>query len=267
MSFKIKLSQQNIFFYIVERILRSHPITYLFIRYIIGKYLFSYFHESDLYGLKNFHMNKDLTILDIGANDGVSSKLFKLLFPKSIIYAYEPMDLHFSKINKLSSKNIYLRQFGVSSKENKIYLYYPSISFFNKKYYLSSYTFTSKEELQKDIREHFVFRNKLVLERTLIEIKPIQENFKNRIFLIKIDVNGNEFDIIKSLENHIIKSLPVIISEVSEGTFKINNYLEKFGYKAYAYKKNGNFFYRNYSLNELNLYYLRTNHLNNIKIN
>ena len=263
----IKLSQQNIFFNIIERIVRSHPITYIFVRYVIGKYLYKFFHESDLYGVKNFSINKDQIILDIGANDGVSSKFFKSIFPMSKIYAYEPIHFHFSKLKKLISKNIFLRQFGVSSKKRKICLYYPSTTFLNKKYYLTSYTYTSKKELLENISKFFIFRNNLMLEETFIETKPIEEKFNNKIFLIKIDVNGNEFDIIKSLENHIINSLPVIISEVSEGTFKINRYLKKFGYKAYAYKKSGNFFYRNYSLNELNLYYLRTNHLNNIKIN
>ena len=56
-----------------------------------GKYLFKFFHESDLYGLKNFASNKKGIILDIGSNDGVSSKLFHYYFRNMKIHAYEPL--------------------------------------------------------------------------------------------------------------------------------------------------------------------------------
>ena len=267
MPFKIKLSQQNVFFYFVERVLRSHPITYIIIRYIVGKYLYKFFHESDLYGLKNFSMSGNQIILDIGANDGVSSKFFKSIFPISIIYAYEPINFHFNELKKLYEKNIFLRGYGVSKKKRKTYLYLPSITFFNKKYYLSAYTHISKEDLRFDIKNHFIFKKNLKIEKVLIETKKIEEKFNKKIFLIKIDVNGNEYDIIQSLESYITESLPIIISEVSENTYKINSFLDKFGYKAYAYKKKGNFFYKNYSNVELNLYYLTSEHINNVKIN
>ena len=59
----------------------------------------------------------------------------------------------------------------------------------------------------------------------------------DKIHLIKIDVNGYEYEIIKCLKKQITKDLPLLVIENNKELKKISNYLEKFGYKKYYNSK------------------------------
>ena len=53
------------------------------------------------YLVSNFlKMNSDITIFDVGANEGDSIKRFRSLFKKSKIHSFEPTDELISKIKK-----------------------------------------------------------------------------------------------------------------------------------------------------------------------
>ena len=71
------------------------------------------------------------------------------------------------------------------------------------------------------------------------------------------------------IENSSELKTVILDTAEKQRTFKSGHkyYLDKFGYQAYAYRKKGNIFYKDYSNKELNLYYLTANHVKNIKIN
>ena len=56
--------------------------------------------------------------------------------------------------------------------------------------------------------------------------------------MIKIDVNGYEFEIIQSLNKQIAKDKPLLIIENNSKLQKISKYLKKYNYKRYFNKKN-----------------------------
>ena len=55
----------------------------------------------------------------------------------------------------------------------------------------------------------------------------------NNIHLIKIDVNGYEFEVVKCLKKQIIKNHPLMVIENNKKINKISKYLSKYGYKKY----------------------------------
>ena len=81
---------------------------------------------------------------------------------------------------------------------------------------------------------------------------------KEKIDLIKIDVNGHEFEIIKSLSKIIKKSKPVIITEEMSNIDLINKFLKKYNYKCYYYDYHNNKIksYRPKEKNPFNFYFI-----------
>jgi DNA polymerase elongation subunit (family B) len=87
---------------------------------------------------------------------------------------------------------------------------------------------------------------------------------KKKIDLIKIDVNGHEFEIIKSLSKIIKKSKPVIITEEMSNIDLINKFLKKHNYKCcyYDYHNNKIKIYRSNEKNPFNYYFINRTHAN-----
>ena len=109
--------------------------------------------------------------------------------------------------------------------------------FFGNPLYLYTYTFYDLKELKKQIRLDFVNYKKIIIEKTILKLKKF-ELIKNNIDIIKIDVNGFEFEIVKCLKRQIIKSHPLMVIENNKEINKISKYLSKYGYKKY-YNNNG----------------------------
>ena len=71
----------------VEKLVRSHPLPYFFIRYLIR---YTNIFEEDARGVSFLNLGKNVNIMDIGASDGIAAKFFcRNLNVKNII-CYEP---------------------------------------------------------------------------------------------------------------------------------------------------------------------------------
>ena len=82
-----------------------------------------------------------------------------------------------------------------------------------------------------------------------------------RISLIKIDVNGHEYSVVRGLQTIIKRDKPAMIIETDKNIKKIESYLKKFSYEKYLYdtvNKNFKKINKNYPLNT---YFLQKNHL------
>ena len=80
----------------------------------------------------------------------------------------------------------------------------------------------------------FKFKNDITVVQKSIKLKKIK-NIKYKISLIKIDVNGHEFSVIKGLQNIIRKDKPVLLVETDNNINKIESFLKKFNYNKYAF--------------------------------
>lgn len=231
-----KSKTQTGFLGFIEKYIRKFVIIYYFIRTIAIK--FDIF-EEDFKILKKIFNNKKINIIDIGASDGISANFFIKNLNVNNIYCFEPHFLFIEKLKKLKKKfrNIKIFNYGISTKNENIIVYIPKIIFFGKILYLYTYTFYNLKELKKQIRLDFLNYKKIFIEKITLKLKKFKSINKN-IHLIKIDVNGYEFEIVKCLKKQIIKNLPLMVIENNQKINKISKLLSKYGYKKY-YNNNG----------------------------
>ena len=105
---------------------------------------------------------------------------------------------------------------------------------FWKKISLLTYSFPVKNELEKQIKLDFLIKPRI--EKSQIKVKRFKL-VKSKIDLIKIDTNGSEVGIVKTLLPVIKRDKPVLIIENNNISiiFKI---LKKLKYKKYYLKNN-----------------------------
>ena len=221
---------------LIEKYVRKIVPIYYFIRSIAIK--FDIF-EEDFKILKKIYKNKKINIIDIGASDGISANFFIKNLNVKNIYCFEPHIFFIKKLEKLKKKyqNIKIFGYGISTSNKNIKVYIPKIFFLGKPLYLYSYTFYNIDELKKQIKLDFLNYKKIIIKKTILKLKKFRV-INNKIHLIKIDVNGYEFEIVKCLKKQIIKNYPLMVIENNKKINEISKYLSKYGYKKY-YNNNG----------------------------
>lgn len=224
----MKKNTQNGFLKIIENLVLIHPLFYIICR----KFALCFsIYESDMHNLNKF-IKKKINMIDIGASDGISAKYFIKNFKVNKIYCYEPNKIYSKSLEDLKKKysgKIILRKFGISSKNKKECVYIPYYSFFNKIYYLSSWAFYSLDLLKKNIKFVFFFYKSIKIIKKYIYLRKFKL-IKKKINLIKIDTNGYEYEIIKSLQKQIIRDKPFIIIENNHQKYRIIKNLKKYDY-------------------------------------
>jgi len=161
---------------------------------------------------------KCLNFIDVGANIGNHSIFLSKYFKK--VYAIEANIISFNvlKLNVKDIKNIKVFNCAATNKNTNVYLR-------NKPNNISG------SNIEKKNQKKFI----KVKGRSLDSLFKNQKN----ISLIKIDVEGHEYEVIKGARNIILKNNPIIIFEHHLQNFKNNqsftvNFLKKNGYKKFA---------------------------------
>ena len=222
----------------LESIIRRNGILYYFIRNIVIH--FNIF-EEDFKILTKYFQNKKVNIVDVGASDGISANFFLKNLNVNKIYCYEPHKIFIKKLieYKKKNKNIILKKYGISHKKNKIAVYYPVVNFFGFDLPLLTYTFYNKLELIKQIRLDFYNYQKIIIDKAIINLKKFKK-IKEKIDLIKIDVNGFELEVVKGMLSQIKKDRPLMVIENNSELKKIDSLLKKYKYKKF-YNKSSKF--------------------------
>lgn len=158
--------------------------------------------------------------LDIGANLGYWSMAFnKYLRKEKVILAIEPdrRNLNYISYNLRNEKNISIFQVGLSSKiESKTF----GIPAFQKLRPGEQGINTGNISLYHD-NDNIFDKVRLTSVDKLI---PAYTNDNDRVFLVKIDVEGHELEVIKGMKNNITKFRPVVILEINPNTQKLAKY-------------------------------------------
>lgn len=212
-----------------EKLIRTVPHIYLFFRPLIK---FTNFFEEDFKSLKIIFENKNINIVDIGASDGISALFFIRNLNANKIFCYEPNIFFFKKLIKLKKKYNFVQIFNYGLGEKKFFnkVFYPYVQFFNKKLVLYAYSFPFKKELEYQINQDFIIKPRILSER--LKIKKFKVP-KDKIHLIKIDTNGSEFHIIKSILPLLKRDKPVLIIE-NNNIKKIYNIIKFLKYKKFC---------------------------------
>ena len=217
---------------VLEKFIRKNVILYYFVRNIV---IHLNIFEDDFKILKNYYCGKPINIIDIGASDGIATNFFLKNLNVKKIFCYETHKVFSKKLKKYkkNNKNIIIKEFGISHKKTRETIYYPIINLFGKQIPLLTYTFYNKKELINQMKLDFNNFKNIQIKRSFINLKKY-ETLKNKIDLIKIDINGLEFEIVKSLINQIKKDKPMLIIENNTSLNEIYKFLKKYKYFKYC---------------------------------
>ena len=158
--------------------------------------------------------------IDVGANIGNHTLYFRNSFKK--IYSFEPHPKTYKllKFNTEDLPNVKSFNFGLSNEKKQI------------KTPFKVTQNVAGEGFKKDHKQgHEIF----------FERFDDLYNFENTISFIKIDVEGNELDVLKSMKKNLENNSPIISLEFDMQDFTNNNeiisFLRELGYKKYYFFK------------------------------
>lgn len=171
-------------------------------------------------------------IVDIGAHQGKISRIFNNIYKKSKIYCIEPNKKQNKHLKKVG-KNIRIFNCAIGKKSEKLHFYINKIDLTNslsklntKSIYLKFKNFILKNERNPPSRKINV--------RTLDRF--CKEKRIKKIDILKIDVEGHEYDVLRGAKK-IIKNVNVILIEIQKNKM-YKNYSQK---KIYKFLKEHNF--------------------------
>tara|TARA_R110000868_G_scaffold55424_9_gene172388 strand:+ start:2615 stop:3295 length:681 start_codon:yes stop_codon:yes gene_type:complete len=176
-----------------------------------GERAFTQYEKINKDSIEKF-LGNEKVFFDIGANIGLFSLYFKLLYPELIVHAFEPESLNHNclqeSIKSFCMKNFHLNQLGLSDESGPAHLYIDKMNMGGASV------------------------NQMGADRTSIDIKlSTLDNYVaahniQRIDVIKIDVEGIEEKIVKGGANSIRRFKPVIIFECMHDELDENNVIE-----------------------------------------
>ncbi len=194
------------------------------IKFILN--IFDFFTQQKILNAlsKKFEDNKLSVLVDVGSHKGEYINSIKKQFNINKIYGFEPNPDIFKILKKkIIDKKINLFNYGISNKSGKIEFYKnleSSSSTINKlnknsKYYKKKYLFLNLFNF-KDVEKKIEI-NVLRLDEFMISNKI------DKIDLIKIDTEGYELNVLKSLEKKI-QNIKIIHFEHHFDDMIIKNY-------------------------------------------
>lgn len=153
------------------------------------------------------------SMLDVGANIGNHSVFLSNYFNK--IYSFEPQKTTYKllEINTKRISNVKIFNYGISS------------SFLKEELFINS---KNRGMVSKHKIDEFYFKEE-------VQFKPLELNNEEKISFIKIDVEGNEIDVLKALKATITKNYPIISFEFNDHNTKenIEDLLNGYGYQDF----------------------------------
>lgn len=164
---------------------------------------------------KTINLSQIQSVLDVGANIGQWAFTAKSFFPHLNIYSFEPNKDAFTLLEKNSRCFTHWKvyAYALGEKNGKRPFYYSPSASAEGSFYREN---TSQNYLRPDVREILVPIVKLDKDHLK------QFSMPSEVDLVKIDVEGNEIEVLRSLKNLVFTylSLEVSVNRRSEGGLK-----------------------------------------------
>ena len=193
----------------------------------------NYHHNRILYFLKKLNLKE---LIDVGAHKGEFLSYATKISSIKKFYAFEPQKPIFKilKKNFSSNRKVKLINLGISEKPSNKIFYINKLS--------SSSTMSKFDDSSKylKIKNILTGSKKNYIDKYSIKTSSINQFFKNIKFkncLLKIDVEGFEYNVLKGSKNKM-KDIKYILIENQFGNLYKNKSFEEI--KKYLYKNNFN---------------------------
>jgi len=192
-------------------------------------YLRGIFEEKSIHALTELIMEKRCKyFVDIGANMGIYTVLFAKRFSFERIYAFEPDPRNFSQLHA----NIFLNNLY-----DKVAIYNLALSSEDseKTFYLSRNKKDIDNEKLNTGTSSLLFNKDRHISHAVITVQTIKLDdllqIKNQSIVIKIDVEGHEYNVLKGMQNLLSNNNCVLSLELFQNNFSsVNGYLNDNGY-------------------------------------
>jgi FkbM family methyltransferase len=141
-----------------------------------------------------------LVVFDVGANKGQSINFFIGIYPAAKIYAFEPSKKTFAKLSSTFKgslqQDVELFQLGLGEFPGEINFYESKLD------ETSTFVLPSKDSLHMKKKNKLLFqKSKNAFKTTTAQIITVddfvQDNMINHIDVLKIDVEGFEYDVLR----------------------------------------------------------------------
>lgn len=146
-------------------------------------------------------LSKNSNCIDVGAHKGEILDLFIKYAPNGNHSAFEPIPSFFNALkSKYISQEVY--PFALSEKSGQ-----------------TTFQFVKNAPAYSGIKQRKYAVKNPEIEKINVEMKALDEVISSdkKIDLIKIDVEGGEFDVLKGAKKTILKNAPIIIFECGKG--------------------------------------------------
>jgi FkbM family methyltransferase len=236
--------------------------------YYFGKeeteFIFSEVFIEQQYIRHGITLNEGDCIFDIGANIGLFSLFVKEIQKSVQIFAFEPIKQIFNVLQANVSlhdlENISLFNYGLSSENNpvKLFTFYPNMA--------GNSTIRPSEKseqrevmnvvLNKDVVE-YLFQSEEVRGEVRTLSSVINELDVQSIDLLKIDVEGEEYEVLQGInQNHWsrVKQIVIEVHDIEGRVDKIQTLLKTYGFNITVEKNS----LVPATLNNFNLYAVRS---------
>ena len=246
---------------LIENFIRSNFSVYIFFIWVFKKFNFIfYFLEKKQFEFLGYILPKYLhyKILNIGSNHNQNCRIILKINKNFKVVNFEPNKISlknnsFSKYNNVTNKN-----FGALNRNIQKKMFIP----YYKSFPLDSLSSINKRNIISYFKQHKLDINKITFKKVICNFKKL-DDFNYKTFLLKIDTEGSEIDVLKGLSKTIRINNPIILIEKNEYKNEENisnllikeKFLRKFGYKKYYYEGN-KFVPFNKKLNRRDLFFL-----------
>lgn len=226
--------------YRVARWIERFPRLSIYIYNNAQKLIFFLPHEKDYHGiLKVCKNSKKYSIIDVGANIGISTLGFRKLGLSNPIYLFEPNYVLYKKylINlKKREKNIFIFNLALDNKNEKKNLYiahYKGTSI----HFLSSF---DKNYILNSIKMNKFNNKKINIIKKIVKCEKFDSlKIKFPPKFIKLDTEGHDYKVLIGMKKTIQKYKPIFLIEYNLSIFKrISIFLKSYKPYIYDYKKN-----------------------------
>jgi len=186
------------------------------------------FNEKILNNLSKI-IKQGSTVIDIGAQAGNMSVAYSLFADKVISFEPNPATFEVLEKNSELNPNIYPFNYAISDEEGPLTFHYSDNGFCNG-------GFATRTQYGIGVTGHKIPIDVLAVNfENFIQKNSIEVG---NISLIKIDAEGHDKDILKTLSNTITTHKPILITEIYNGLnpneiTDLLNTIHSFGYKAY----------------------------------
>jgi FkbM family methyltransferase len=224
----------------IDRAIRRNVYAYELFRTYIGRLSFMLPLELEFHAFRVLP-STDRLFLDIGANDGISARSFRLFNKTTPILSIEANPCHERglKRTKAALASFDYQIVAAGERRGQLVLHTPVV----RGIALSAYAAMDRSEAERRVRHDMPgSARRLRFIETVVPVIPIDDMALTPDF-VKIDVEGFELEVLRGMVGTIERCRPIFMIERDpEHSAGITEILRPYGYRPYVFDRHAGAF-------------------------